>query len=231
MNAQEERRALNGGGTSSSSSLEETWNSLQRSSSVLQKQANGGKKRDGGAKPSVGAEASYGLQRLGSFRVPSFNLPRVPQSSQQQPRAHSQQRKESSPERRKPLSAWGRLLRKLGFDGGKKVHAARVDWLNYDAKNYSMNFEKDREMHHSSETQEMPKISGPGAREIVTVLLQRSTSHGRNSASVLIPKPVAKNKVTTMPLWQRRAVTAPSSLDLSLYRTSSKLKGRRENSM
>ncbi|KAL2635671.1 hypothetical protein R1flu_007150 [Riccia fluitans] len=174
------------------------------------------------------------MQRLGSFRGPLFNLPRATQSFHLQPKAYSQPRKESSPERKKP-SAWSRLLRKLGFDGGKKVHAARADWLNYDAKSYSMNFEKDRETQYASEIQQMPKISGPGAREIVTVLLQRSSSHNRNSGSVLLPRPVPHNmskcKVAATPLWQRRAVTAPSSLDLSKFRPSSRIRGRRETSL
>lgn len=167
------------------------------------------------------------LQRMGSRRVPVFIPSKPARSYRQQPKPQPL-RKDASPERKKP-SAWARLMKKLGLDGGKKVHAARADWLNYDAQSYAMNFEKDRETQSSSSYQ-MPKISGPGAREIVTVLLQRTSSMNRNSGSILIPKPVphttSKAEMST-PLWQRRSVNAPSSLDLHRFRPSTVGRARR----
>ncbi|KAG6556871.1 hypothetical protein Mapa_001450 [Marchantia paleacea] len=167
------------------------------------------------------------LQRIGSRRAPVFIPSKAARSYRQQPKPQSL-RKDASPERKKP-SAWARLLKKLGLDGGKKVHAARADWLNYDAQSYAMNFEKDRETQSSSSYQ-MPKISGPGAREIVTVLLQRTSSMNRNSGSILIPKPVphitSKAEMST-PLWKRRSVNAPSSLDLHRFRPSAIGRARR----
>ncbi|CAM6101437.1 unnamed protein product [Calypogeia fissa] len=121
------------------------------------------------------------------------------------------------------LSKWTRFWKKLRFDGvGQKVHAARPEWLNYDAQSYAMNFEKDRE---SSATtgQKMPKISGPGAREIVTVLLTRSSSTNRNSGCILIPKPVsAPRQEANAPLWKRRSVRAPSLLDVRMRASTTK---------
>lgn len=120
-------------------------------------------------------------------------------------------------------SRWARFWRKLRLDGvGRKVHAARPEWLNYDSHSYAMNFEKDPETPHAV-ANKMPKISGPGAREIVNALLQRNPSTNRNSGSTLIPKPVADAKVETnaAPLWKRRSVQAPSSLNVNLRAPSS----------
>lgn len=122
-------------------------------------------------------------------------------------------------------SKWARFWRKLKFDGmGKKVHASRPEWLNYDSQSYAMNFEKDRDTPLARNSQTMPKISGPGAREIVTVILQRSPSTNRNSGCILIPKPVldGKSEADNLPLWQRRSVSAPSSLEVKLKAASIK---------
>lgn len=120
-------------------------------------------------------------------------------------------------------SKWTRFWKKLGLDGmGQKVHAARPEWLKYDAQSYAMNFEKDRETH-SGISLPMPRISGPGAREIVTVLLQRSSSTNRNSGCILIPKPVSVvRQEANAPLWKRRGVQAPSLLDVRMRGSSTK---------
>jgi hypothetical protein len=128
-------------------------------------------------------------------------------------------------------SKWTRFLRKLRFDGGnKRVQVARPEWLNYDPQNYAMNFEDDVETSQGTSKQ-MPKIFGPGAREIVTVLLTRSPTTNRNSGAILIPKPVMADvkQVTGVPLWQRRNVSAPASLLIKLRQTS--MEKRRSTSL
>lgn len=120
-------------------------------------------------------------------------------------------------------SKWTRLLKKLRFDGfGQKVYAARPEWLNYDAQSYAMNFEKDKETQ-STASQPMPKISGPGAREIVAVLLHRSSSTNRKSGCILIPKPVSVvGQGVYTPLWKRRGVQAPLLLDVRMRTSATK---------
>jgi hypothetical protein len=127
-------------------------------------------------------------------------------------------------------SKWTRFWRKLRFDGGKRVQVARPEWLNYDSQNYAMNFEDDMETSQRTAKQ-MPKICGPGAREIVTVLLTRSPTTNRNSGAILIPKPVIADvkQPTSMPLWQRRSVSAPASLLIKLRQSS--MEKRRSTSL
>lgn len=158
-------------------------------------------------------EPMHLLQKISSRRVPGFFQGKNTRGQRQTQKGSTQY----SHDYARP-SRWARFWRKLRFDGGKKVHAARPDWLNYDSQSYAMNFEKDRETPNNLLShQPMPKISGPGAREIVTVLLKRSSSANRNSGAILIPRPVFVTKqASSLPLWKRRSVQAPTSLDVKL---------------
>jgi hypothetical protein len=119
-------------------------------------------------------------------------------------------------------SKWTKFWRKLRFDGAKKVPAAKPEWLNYDSQSYAMNFEEDIETFNS--TSHMPTISGPGAREIVTVLLTRSPTTHRNSGAILIPKPVISDvkRETNLPLWKRRSISAPATLRVRMRQSDMK---------